>query len=140
MSNNENNDNNRSYSDIWFSQAKFDLKAAEDSMNNENYEWACFQGQQAAEKALKAYLFIKRKRNIFTHSIKNLVKQASDINEKFSELTNARILDQYYIPTRYPNGLPGDIPHNYYIKEDAQKCVKYARKVISLVGEMLEKI
>lgn len=140
MSNNENNGKNKSSSDIWFSQAKFDLKAAEDSMNNENYEWSCFQAQQAAEKALKAYLYIKRRRNIFTHSIKNLVDQASDFNKKFLELKNARILDQYYIPTRYPNGLPGNVPHNYYLKEDAQKCVKSAHKVISLVGEILEKI
>ena len=60
MSNNENNGKNKSSSDIWFSQAKFDLKAAEDSMNNENYEWSCFQAQQAAEKTLEEYLYIKR--------------------------------------------------------------------------------
>lgn len=46
MSNNK-VDNNRELAQIWFSQAKFDLKAANDSMNSGNYEWACFQAQQA---------------------------------------------------------------------------------------------
>jgi len=41
----------------WLTQAKRDLKAAKDSARNENYEWACFQAQQAAEKAVKALLY-----------------------------------------------------------------------------------
>ena len=40
----------------WLEQAKWDLKAAKDSLKAENYEWSCFQSQQAAEKSLKAYL------------------------------------------------------------------------------------
>ena len=139
MSNNDIN-NNKTYSETWFSQAKFDLKAAIDSMEKKNYEWSCFQAQQAAEKALKAFLYANRKRNVFTHSIKLLVEEASAFDENVNLLEDARILDQYYIPTRYPNGLPGDVPHNYYILEDAEKCVKYARKVVSLIGKMLEKI
>ena len=38
--------NNERYSSIWFTQAKYDLKAAQDSIEKENYEWACFQAQQ----------------------------------------------------------------------------------------------
>ncbi len=41
----------------WLTQAKRDLKAAKDSARNENYEWACFQAQQAAEKTVKALLY-----------------------------------------------------------------------------------
>lgn len=37
-------------------QALRDLKAARDSANSENYEWASFQAQQSAEKAVKALL------------------------------------------------------------------------------------
>ncbi|HUX99148.1 MAG TPA: HEPN domain-containing protein [Candidatus Deferrimicrobium sp.] len=46
----------------WFSQAKFDLEAAKVSLNAGNYEWACFQAQQAGEKALKSYLYLHGKR------------------------------------------------------------------------------
>ena len=41
----------------WFKQALRDLKAAKDNLNAENYEWACFQSQQSAEKAVKAVAF-----------------------------------------------------------------------------------
>src|SRR3989442_11430119 len=40
----------------WLQQARRDLKAARDSASAENYEWACFQAQHSAEKALKALL------------------------------------------------------------------------------------
>jgi len=35
----------------WLAQARRDLKAAKDSSSAGNFEWACFQAQQAAEKA-----------------------------------------------------------------------------------------
>lgn len=38
-------------------QAEADLRAADHSMAGGSYEWACFQAQQAGEKALKAYLY-----------------------------------------------------------------------------------
>ncbi len=37
-------------------QATEDIKAANSSMKNKHFEWACFQSQQSAEKALKALL------------------------------------------------------------------------------------
>ena len=40
----------------WLRQAEADLHAAEDSLTTCHYEWACFQAQQSAEKALKAFL------------------------------------------------------------------------------------
>lgn len=40
----------------WLKQAYSDLQAAEDSAGSDHHEWACFQAQQAAEKALKALL------------------------------------------------------------------------------------
>jgi len=37
----------------WLKQAIADLKAARNSQKANNFEWACFQAQQAGEKALK---------------------------------------------------------------------------------------
>jgi HEPN domain-containing protein len=42
---------------VWFEQAKADLRAAELSASGGAHEWACFQAQQAGEKALKALLY-----------------------------------------------------------------------------------
>jgi len=49
-------DNNRTEFRQWLAQAKYDLSAARQSTKNGSYEWACFQAQQAGEKALKAFL------------------------------------------------------------------------------------
>lgn len=121
----------------WFKQAKFDLKAAEDSMHSENFEWSCFQAQQAAEKMLKAYLFLKGRRAILTHSVFQLIRLCRKDNPKFKDINDAKALDQYYIPTRYPNGLPDEIPHNFYTKEDASKCVAYTKKILSFVEKLV---
>jgi len=39
-------------------------------------------------------------------------------------------LDIYYIPTRYPNGLPVGIPSEAYQKEDAEGRSRYAMKLL----------
>lgn len=43
----------------WLRQAEADLLAAKDSLDHGHHEWACFQCHQAAEKALKAFLYEK---------------------------------------------------------------------------------
>ena len=50
----------------WWEQAKKDLSAAKNSVKSGDYEWASFQSNQAAEKALKA-LHIKLKNQTFSH-------------------------------------------------------------------------
>ena len=49
----------------WLRQAEHDLKHADLSLRNEDYEWACFASQQAAEKAVKAYYIPARYPNGF---------------------------------------------------------------------------
>ena len=43
------------------------------------------------------------------------------------------IRDSYYIPTRYPNGLPDDIPANVYNREAATSALTLAEEVLSEV-------
>ena len=47
--------------------------------------------------------------------------------------TEAAALDQYYIPTRYPNGLPGGIPAEAYARDDAERALPRSGAVIDLV-------
>ena len=98
--------NNQNEFNLWFSQAKFDLEAAKTSLTAGNYEWACFQAQQSAEKALKSYLYLHGKRLIITQSINKLLQECSKINNQFKTIKETKALDRYYIPTRYPNVLP----------------------------------
>jgi len=46
-------------------------------------------------------------------------------------------LDQYYISTRYPNGLPGGIPHEVYTKDQAEEAIAGTRKVLNQVERLL---
>ncbi len=119
----------------WLRQAEADLKAARDSERDENYEWCCFQSQQSAEKALKAYMYNLGYTSLTTHSIKLLVKESAKKNGEFAQLDDAaRILDSYYIPTRYPNGLDGNIaPVDYYDKKDAEQCLNLAALILNKV-------
>ncbi len=123
----------------WLKQAEADLKAAKDSLNDENYEWSCFQSQQSGEKALKAYLYEKGYTTIVTHSLKELLRACSKFDESFNMLSkDARNLDMYYIPTRYPNGLGGDLaPTEFYEKEDAEGCISSAELILNAVKNLL---
>lgn len=126
----------------WFSQAKFDLEAAKVSLKSKNYEWACFQAQPSGEKALKAFLYLRGKRLIITHSIHKLLQDSSILEgfeDEFDSIKKTKDLDLYYIPTRYPNGLPDQIPHEFYQKEDAELCVDYAKQILSLIEQLTKK-
>jgi HEPN domain-containing protein len=117
----------------WLRQAEKDLESAQDSLKTKHYEWACFQSQQAAEKALKAFLYSKGLRAILTHSIRDLVLDCSKYESDFGDLVSrGKALDAYYIPTRYPNGLVGnEIPSEYYSPEDAVQCINYAESILN---------
>jgi HEPN domain-containing protein len=123
----------------WLRQAEKDLETAQDSGKAAHYEWACFQSQQAAEKALKAFLYSKGLRAILTHSIRELVLDCSKYESDFRDLLRqAKALDTYYIATRYPNGLVGnEIPAQYYSEEDASQCINYAGLILKTVTRFM---
>jgi len=99
-----------------------------------------FHFQQAAEKALKAYLYqkLKSREVFFTHSIADLSKMAIEIDVDFKEINPAKKLDQYYIPTRYPSGLPGGIPSQFFDDpKEAEDAMLLAKRLIDLVKSKL---
>lgn len=121
----------------WFEQARDDLAAARASTNAGHHEWACFQAQQAAEKALKAFLLLQGKRQFLSHSINELLREARQVEPELDALAKARRLDEYYIPTRYPNGLPGSTrPHEFYDEEEADECLQLAASVIEAIARI----
>ena len=48
-------------------------------------------------------------------------------------------LDLYYIPSRYPNGLPSGFPHHFYGEETARKALEGARKIIKVIKDYYKK-
>ena len=116
----------------WLRQAKADIKAAQDSAKNNNYEWACFQSQQAAEKALKALWYFYSS-DPWGHSVTRLIQEfpQSEIKKSLNSLLNkAKELDKLYIPTRYPNGLPDLTPSEVYTEKEASKAIESSKIII----------
>jgi len=120
----------------WFSQAKDEFIDADELRKRGRFYLALFHFQQATEKALKAYLYsrVESVEVFYTHSIDDLLEMALEIDPDFKGVGSAKKLDQYYIPTRYPNGLPGGIPSRYFDDpEEAEKAMELAKGVIDLV-------
>ena len=123
----------------WFKQAKADIESAKDSLTTKHFDWACFQAQQAGEKALKAFLYQKGFRAILTHSVRDLLNECNKYENTFLDFVDqGRYLDTFYIPSRYPNGLPGNnYPAEFYTKEDADKCISSAVLILQEVEKFI---
>jgi HEPN domain-containing protein len=118
----------------WVLQAEHDLDDAEFNLSGGRHNVACFLAQQSAEKALKAYLFSKGAEEVWGHSVAELCKDAQTFDSTFDQLNSkAGPLDKYYIPTRYPNALPGGIPSNAFDENDAKRAIQLAKEVIDFV-------
>lgn len=118
-------------------QALRDIKAARDSMAAGNYEWACFQAQQAAEKAVKALLYAHGV-SPWGHSIVELLDELSRREEVPERIyVDARELDRHYIPSRYPNAFESGYPGMYYDRPTAERAVRAAEEILSWVRARL---
>jgi HEPN domain-containing protein len=126
---------NREEAGRWFRQAEHDLEAADISMKGGSSAWACFQSQQAAEKAVKALLYEAGYRKILSHSVYELLLEARKITDGVPLLEQeAKMLDNVYITSRYPNGLAGRMtPSEYYTREDAERCLRSAGSILDAV-------
>ncbi len=117
----------------WLSQAIRDLEQAEASRAEGRHEWACFAAHQAAEKAVKA-LHLHLGQESWGHVIVRLLRDLPGqvlLPEDLLEM--ARVLDNFYIPTRYPNGHPEGAPFEHYGRLQSEEAIKYARSIIEFV-------
>lgn len=64
---------------------------------------------------------------------------AADADRDFEAVLPAKRLDQYYFPTRYPNGLPGGVPSRYFDDPvEAEQAMRLARGVLDLAERKLK--
>lgn len=124
----------------WFTQAKDEFEDADELRKRGRFYLALFHFQQAAEKALKAYLYLRAESvEVFrTHSVGDLLEMAVETDQDFKDVIPAKKLDKYYILTRYPNGLPGGVPSRYFDDPgEAGEAMLLARNVVELVERKL---
>jgi len=122
----------------WLRQALQDQEDAVYVNKGKRYHLACFLAQQAAEKALKAFLYAQGAEHVWGHSVIELCADAAQFDSGFQALKKAAAwLDKYYIPTRYPNGLPGGIPSEVFQEEDGAMALEKASKIIAYIEERI---
>lgn len=115
----------------WLLQAERDLEQAEASQAESRHEWACFAAHQSGEKAVKA-LHLHSGQEAWGHVIARLLQDLplavpGDLVEK------GKVLDNYYIPTRYANGHPDGAPFEHYGRLQSEEALRYAREILDFV-------
>jgi len=122
----------------WFVFAEEDLKMAELAFKEKIYNQVCFHSQQAVEKMLKGYLEIKNKLPPRTHKLVDIISLIKDI-----ELKNLKdeiiLLDRFYIPTRYPDAIPGSLPEELPVEKDAIEALRIAKKAMKLIKKLVKR-
>ncbi|MFQ6047716.1 MAG: HEPN domain-containing protein [Gemmatimonadales bacterium] len=117
----------------WLAQAERDLEQAEASRGIERHEWACFAAHQAAEKAVKA-LHLARGQEAHGRVIARLLRELpDDVAVPTGLVDQARVLDSFYIPTRYPNGHPSGAPFEHYGPLQSEEALRYAGAIVGFV-------
>jgi HEPN domain-containing protein len=123
----------------WFLQAEDDLRFVEwIAHEGVFYDKACFIAQQAGEKILKACLYARGKRIVLGHSLYEMINELGQKEKMFQKLAEeAKRLDRFYIPARYPNGLPGGSPFQTFTSNDLADALSDANKVFKVARKFL---
>lgn len=118
----------------WLTLAEEDLKWAKASFEDKIYRGTCFAAQQAAEKALKAFLVSRDKLAPKIHDLVALNQECVQQSRDFAKLEEAcNILSPYYLSTRYPDVAQFE----EYSEDQTQDVINQAEKVINFVKEKL---
>lgn len=122
----------------WLLYAENDLKTAKAALDEGVTNTACFHAQQTVEKCLKVILLDKEQDVPRTHDLLFLLEKAQsyfpDLS-KFSE--NAQFLNQFYIPMRYPDALPGSAAEGLPTEQDCKKAIELAEEVLNFVSSRI---
>ena len=128
----------------WLVQAQDEFADADELRRRGRFYLALFHFQQAAEKALKAYLYLtmRSREEVFTtHSLDDLLQKVRAIDRDFRGVKKARKLDEYSIRSRYPDSLPGRIPSRYFDDPaEAEEAMFLAKGVVELAARKIGEI
>ena len=119
----------------WLSFARDDLLIARhafEDIHPKQIFIACYHCQQAAEKALKAYLISKNTTFERTHDLVVLQGQCLDFEEGFDDLlADCSILTPYVTQARYPNTEEITEPETASALHRAERIVNYCASLIT---------
>ena len=115
----------------WLTFAREDVRMAELALEDGIYNQTCFHSQQCVEKTLKGALAYHQGETLpRTHSIADLIRllPADWFGDLRADLLET--MDDYYLPTRYPDALPGTLPEGLPGKAEAEEALDLARRTL----------
>ena len=119
--------------EAWIKQAGFDLEAARLSLQHGYFEWASFQSQQSAEKALKGLLVFLDGYAPRGHRLGGLLGMANRLDPRVREEVKVSLvaLEAATFVSGYPFAIPAQkmSPHEFIEKEDAEECLAEATDI-----------
>ena len=120
----------------WLAEANHNLSVTRILYENGLWSKVCFEAEQTAQLALKAFLYGVGRRAIQIHSIGQLVLECGKEDKDFLDLLNhGKTLDMYYLSTRYPDALPPPaIPFESFTEDEACQAVAYATEIVNLAA------
>lgn len=117
----------------WLAQAENDLEFARLALRERFFHQTCFIAQQSAEKSVRAIGYGLGDRTIIGHSVVTLAERYAERIDGLGRLMeDAGVLDQFYIPARYPNGLPGGVPFAAFHEPQARAAIEAAERFLAL--------
>ncbi len=119
----------------WLAQAERDLEQARSSSAEGRHEWACFAAQQAAEKAVKA-LHLWKGQEAWGHVISRLLSDLP-VAPPALLVEKGRVLDNFYVATRYANGHPEGPPFEHYGSLQSDQAIRHAGEILEFVRSQM---
>lgn len=122
----------------WLDRAREDYKVARLVTNEGHPSHGCFLAQQGIEKALKAFLLDRANQYPRTHRLVDLLQLCVGHEPAFNQyLADCTMVDQYYIHTRYPDGVTGGSASGEPTAIEAQDAIVAAERILNFVSHQL---
>jgi HEPN domain-containing protein len=121
----------------WQAPARPRLEHPEDAAGDGRHAWACFAAHQASEKAVKA-LHLRLGQEAWGHVVARLLAELPAASSAPTRLVDAaRVLDTFYIPTRYPDSHAAGPPFEHYGPLQGEEARRHARDILAFVDQAL---
>jgi HEPN domain-containing protein len=131
----------RAQAERWLASADEDLAYASHAKAAGFHAPACFHAQQAAEKAVKALHYARGARVVIGHNVRMLIERLEPtLGALTALLDDARDLDVFYIPTRYPNGLESGTPGAAFGAAQSLRAMEAASRILAAARSELAAI
>lgn len=126
----------------WIDDAYYDLGRAYREFEDESYAWAAFMAATAAEKSLKAviYLFHETPDKMHRHDIPFYFDRASAEAPELDSISHAvSVFETYNSYVRYIDNADISMPRDRYGKKEAGRALEAADQILPAAKSVIDK-